>query len=114
MIFEFEFVRIKHICECTNDWLSFDIEEGKSDFVFNDKLVEAIEHQINFFEVNRFEPPFTDCAYKDFNNKISECIELLRDKIELTRCGKNSDKRVTFDAEKYKEKVAKAEKDEII
>ena len=108
MIFEFEFVKIKFICQHTNDLLSFDIEEDKRDYKMRQIHIDTIKELIGRLEVNRFDNTFGDDAYEEFNDKINECISALKNKIELTNCGKNSSVRIVFDENRYIDRVYKA------
>lgn len=100
MIWKFELVRIKFICDYTNALLEFETDNSDKE-----KFIEIVENEIKKFEINKFKFIELDSAYNEFNSIIDNCISLLKDKIELVKCSRKSDKRVQFDEDKYKDKL---------
>lgn len=97
MILPFELAKISFLVESTNCCL-----EIKIDSSIYEKYREYLMREINFLEMNKFDNDSFEPIYEEFNNIINQCIEAIKNKLELLKCGKTSDKVIDFNVEKYK------------
>lgn len=102
MLCKFEITRVKHICDLTNALLDFEIDNS-----IKYKFIEILENNIELFEHNKFSYEPLDKIYLELNDKIDECIELLRKRIQSIKCGKALEVSVEFDIERYNDLISK-------
>lgn len=97
MIFQFEYTKVKYICDYTNALVSEEI--GNS---IKEKFIEVLKSTIAFFEKNKFEYERLDEIYVELNDKIEECIAHLKEKIKSIDSNEIYNEIVQFDANRYK------------
>ena len=101
-IYRFELVKVTCIVKLTNAYL-----ESRSDSSVREKLINNIEQEIENIKHNKFEHEEINSVYKEFNQIINNCIELLKDKIERVKCNKQCEQFIEFDPQLYEELVYK-------
>ena len=103
MIFKYELADIEHICKYTNILIDFETDNS-----IRERFVEHLLNTIDVFQKNRFKYVALDSSYEEFNKIIDLCIETLKKKIELVKCGRNIPlEKIKFDESKYEPRVVK-------
>ena len=103
MIFKYELAEIEHICKYTNILIDFETDNS-----IRERFVKHLLNTIDVFQNNRFKYVALDSSYEEFNKIIDLCIETLKKKIELVKCGRNTPlEKIKFDESKYEPRVVK-------
>lgn len=97
MIFQFEYTKVRYICDYTNALVSEEIDDS-----IKGKFIEVLEDTIVFFKKNKFENERLNEIYVELNDKIEECIAHLKEKIKSIDSNEIYNEIVQFDADRYK------------